>query len=245
MTGRPATLFFLHGVGGGRAAWDRQLAHFAPRGYRCIAWDQPGYGGTPAVEPYSFEQVAQALRLQIGEAPVVLIGQSMGGLVAQEAYARFPERVQALALCFTSPAFAGGGEFARQFIAARIDPLDQGRTMAQVAASLMPTMRGTKSEREGLAHAERIMAAIAPGTYRKAVAMLTTFDRKKDLPKISVPTLLVAGSDDRIAPPAVMARMAKAIPNSEYRVLEGCGHLGPMDQPDAFNAVLESFLERL
>jgi pimeloyl-ACP methyl ester carboxylesterase len=54
----------------------------------------------------------------------------------------------------------------------------------------------------------------------------------------------VAGSDDRVAPAAAMERMAQKIPGAELVLLEGCGHLGPMDQPDAFNAALAQFLER-
>lgn len=239
------TLFFLHGVGGGRAAWDRQVPYFSERGYRCVAWDQPGYGGTALVEPYTFEKVAEALARQIVE-PAVLVGHSMGGMVAQETCARFPDRVRALVLTFTSPAFPAGSDFARQFVAVRTGPLDQGKTMADIAAALMPTMRGTKSEPAGVELARRIMAAVPPDTYRKAVHLLTTFDRRENLPKIRVPTLLVAGSDDQVAPPAVLEKMSKRIPGARYVLLEGCGHLGPMDQPDAFNAVLERFfLEHL
>jgi len=238
-------LLFLHGLGGGHAAWDRQVGHFGRLGYRCIAWDQPGYGGTPPVEPYTLQTVTDVLKRHMDRDRVVLIGQSMGGFVAQEMYARFPDRIAALVLAFTSPAFGGaGGQFARQFIAARIGPLDEGKTMAQVANALMPSMRGTKSDPEGLAHAERIMSAIPPETYRKAVQMLPTFDRKDQLEKIVVPTLLVAGSDDRIAPFAVMESMAHRIPHAEFVLLEGCGHLGPMDQPQAFNGALENFLQR-
>ncbi len=238
-------LLFLHGVGGGHAAWDRQLPYFAARGYRVHAWDQPGYGGTESVEPYDLEQVAAALKRVIGSEPTVLVGHSMGGFVAQEAYARFPECVRALVLCFTSAAFGGGGsDFARQFIAARIAPLDEGKTMAQIAARLMPAMRGGCSDAAGLALAERIMAAVPPDTYRKAVHLLTTFDRREQLSSIRVPTLLVAGGDDRVAPAAVMERMARRIPGAEYVLLDGCGHLGPMDQPEPFNQALAAFLER-
>ena len=239
-------LLFLHGLGGGHHAWDRQLPYFAGLGYAAHAWDQPGYGHSPTVEPYDLEHVSAALRRLIeslGDEPVVLVGHSMGGMVAQEAYARFPRLIKGLVLGFTSAAFGGGSaEFVRQFVTARLEPLDQGRTMAEVAARLMPGMRGTKSDPEGLALAERIMASVPPDTYRKAVRLLTTFDRKADLAGISVPTLLVAGSDDRTAPPPVMERMAKAIPASQYRVLAGCGHLGPMDQPDAFNSLVHDFL---
>jgi pimeloyl-ACP methyl ester carboxylesterase len=116
--------------------------------------------------------------------------------------------------------------------------------MADIAARLMPTMRGAKSISGGIEHAERVMAAVPPATYRKAVHLLTTFDRRVQLPDIRVPTLLVAGSDDRTAPAAVMERMAAKIPGAEFVTLAGCGHLGPMDQPDEFNDVLRTFLER-
>ncbi|HLS85461.1 MAG TPA: alpha/beta fold hydrolase [Burkholderiales bacterium] len=241
-------LLFLHGIGGGHHAWDRQLPYFAERGYAAHAWDQPGYGHSPLVEPYDLEQVAAAARRLIEsltDGPVVLVGHSMGGFVAQEVHARYPELVKGLVLAFTSAAFGGSSTaFARQFIAARTEPLDAGKTMAELAADLMPTMRGAKSEPEGLAHAQRIMSGVPAETYRKAVQLLTMFDRRAELARIAVPTLVVAGSDDRTAPPAVMERMAKAIPGAEYVLLEGCGHLGPMDQPDAFNAVLEDFLKR-
>jgi pimeloyl-ACP methyl ester carboxylesterase len=88
------------------------------------------------------------------------------------------------------------------------------------------------------------MASVPPQTYRSAVRLLTTFDRRAQLPEIRVPTLLIAGSDDRVAPPAVMERMAQKIPGAEYVLLQGCGHLGPMDQPDPFNEALADFLER-
>lgn len=235
-------LVFLHGLGGGHHAWDAQLPFFAAHGYGAHAWDQPGYGESATVEPYDLERISEALaRLvrSLDDGPVVLVGHSMGGFVAQETYVRHPELVKGLVLTFTSASFGGAGsDFARRFIAARLGPLDAGKTMAEVAAQLIPTM-GSNSEL-----AVRIMAGIAPETYRKAVRMLATFDRRAELAAIRVPTLLIAGSEDNVAPASVMARMAQQIPDAEFVVLEGCGHLGPMDRPEAFNAALLSFLAR-
>src|SRR4051812_1237333 len=104
------TLVFLHGIGGGRAAWQRQLTFFEASGYKTIAWDAPGYGGTPAADPYSFENVARSLETSISRIhneAVVLVGHSMGGMIAQEAYALYPQKIAGLALTFTSPAFGG------------------------------------------------------------------------------------------------------------------------------------------
>ena len=242
------SLVFLHGVGGGHHAWDAQLPFFAANGYGAHAWDQPGYGESATVEPYDLEQVAAALlRLieKLDDGPVVLVGHSMGGFIAQEFHARSPAHVKGLALCFTSAAFGGGGSaFAREFIDARIRPLDEGKTMADIAAQLMPAMRGAQSDPAGLALAERIMGRVPPDTYRKAITLLTTFDRREKLAQINVPTLLVAGTDDKVAPASVMERMKAKIPAAEFVLLEGCGHLGPMDQPQPFNDTLLSFLRR-
>ena len=169
-------LVFLHGVGGGHHAWELQLPYFGGLGYPSHAWDQPGYGHSPIVEPYNLVLVSASLaRLieSLSDEPVVLVGHSMGGMIAQETYTRHPQLVKAMALCFTSPAFAGGSsDFTRQFIAARIGPLDQGKTMADIAAQPIPTM-GSHSKL-----AEQIMAGVPPETYRKAVHLLTTFDRR-------------------------------------------------------------------
>lgn len=241
-------LVFLHGIGGGHAAWDRQVKFFEAQGYATLAWDAPGYGGTPPVEPYSFPNVARALETAIDaftRESVIVVGHSMGGMIAQEAYALYPQKFSGIALTFTSPAFAGTtSDFTQQFIDARIKPLDLGRTMSDIAANLMKTMQGQASDPYGLMLAAQVMASVPPDTYRKAVSMLTTFDRRALLPEIRVPALVVAGSDDVVAPPKMMERMAQKIPGAEYVCLPGCGHLGPMDQPDAFNTALLDFLKR-
>jgi pimeloyl-ACP methyl ester carboxylesterase len=106
--GAGATVLMLHGIGGGHLAFAPQVETLASQGYRAVAWDMPGYGHSAPIEPYTFMGLAQSCirlieSLQCGT--VVLVGHSMGGMVAQEVVARRPELVNRLVLCGTSPSF--------------------------------------------------------------------------------------------------------------------------------------------
>ena len=89
------------------------------------------------------------------------------------------------------------------------------------------------------------MSAIKPDAYRAALHCLVTFDRRDCLGRIRCPTLALAGERDRVAAPAVVERMAQAIPGATYQVIPGVGHLANLERPEAFNAVLEGFLADL
>jgi pimeloyl-ACP methyl ester carboxylesterase len=86
------------------------------------------------------------------------------------------------------------------------------------------------------------MSQIPASTYRRALEALVTFDRRTQLPLIRVPTLVIAGEHDRNAPPAVMKKMADAIPRSTYLQLNGIGHLQNLEAPDDFDGLLLNFL---
>lgn len=238
----------LHGVGGGKEAFRPQMQPLAEAGYRAIAWDMPGYGESPGIAPYDMAGLAAALaalldRLDLPQA--VLLGHSMGAMVALEAVARTPARVAALVLSAGSPAFGkADGAWQQAFLRDRLGPLDQGRTMAEVACRLVPSMIGAGSAPEGAALATAIMSRVRPDTYRAALHALMGFDRRDALASIRVPTLAIAGEVDPAAPAAVMEKMAARIPGAQYVVLPRAGHLANLEQPQAFNAALVAFLNQ-
>ena len=86
------------------------------------------------------------------------------------------------------------------------------------------------------------MSLVPAATYRRALEALITFDRRTNLTRIHVPTLLIAGEHDRNAPPAVMKKMAEAIPRSSYIEMRGIGHLQNLEAPDEFDGFLLNFL---
>jgi len=240
------TVVMLHGIGGGHLSFAPQVETLASSGYRAVAWDMPGYGRSAPIEPYNFKGLAQSCitlieALKCGD--VVLVGHSMGGMVAQEVMARRPELVSKLVLCGTSPSFGKpDGDWQRDFIAQRTAPLDAGKSMAELAEVLVPQMVGPGSLPEGVRLATHCMSLVPASTYRRALEALVTFDRRANLPRIAVPTLVVAGEHDRNAPPAVMKKMADAIPRSTYLEMGGVGHLQNLEAPDDFDGLLLNFL---
>ncbi len=245
--GSGPTVLMLHGIGGGHLAFAPQVETLASSGYRAVAWDMPGYGRSAPIEPYNFKGLAQSCITLIESLQcrdVVLLGHSMGGMVAQEVIARRPDLVNKLILCGTTPSFGKpDGEWQQAFIAQRTAPLDAGKSMADLAELLVPQMVGPGSLPEGLRLARHCMSQIPASTYRRALEALVTFDRRANLPQINVPTLVLAGEHDRNAPPAAMKKMAHEIPRSTYLEMPGVGHLQNLEAPDEFDALVLNFLE--
>lgn len=241
-------IVFLHGVGGGAASWKFQLEHFG-KNWHAIAWDMPGYGASRLLENTTFPNLADALlrlldHLKLEKAHIV--GHSIGGMVAQEFIASHPQRVRSLVLSATSPAFGSpDGDFQKKFVAARLGPLDVGKTMADVAVDVVPELIGDNPDPRGVELARACMSRVPSETYRATMQCLVTFDRRDTLGKISVPTLLVAGEKDTNAPAPMMERMASRIPGARYVCLQGAGHLANMECPARFDAAIQEFLEQV
>jgi pimeloyl-ACP methyl ester carboxylesterase len=253
--GGPLTLVLLHGIGGNRNVWPAQFETFVAAGYRVVAWDMPGYGESPMPAAPTMAALADSLRTlldSLAPSRFVLVGHSMGGMVAQELMARgepFTRDVAALVLCGTSPAFGKpDGDFQREFVRQRTAPLDAGKTLREIADAIVPGMLGEpEPATRDTAHALAVqaMGALTPEAYRAALQALVGFEQRAALARLSVPVLLVAGEHDNNAPPKVMARMAEAIPNARYVCLPGAGHLMNLTHPAAFDAEVRAFLADL
>ena len=140
----PLAVVFLHGIGGGKKGFKPSVEFFATQGHRALAWDMPGYGDSPLEGTLSFESLALSLEKLLDAAHVqkaILVGHSMGGMVALQAWTHCPSRIAGMVIAASSPAFGQqDGDFQKQFVAQRLAPLDAGQTMAQVADKLIPNM---------------------------------------------------------------------------------------------------------
>ncbi|MFT5114014.1 MAG: 3-oxoadipate enol-lactonase [Parasphingorhabdus sp.] len=242
------SLVFLHGIGGGRSVFEPQLEYFASK-YRCLAWDMPGYGGSPALEETCFAALSAALDdfldQQVVENPV-LIGHSIGGMVAQEWVARYSTVLSGLVLYATSPAFGrSDGDFQKRFIAERLSPIRNGRSMPDLAEEIVESLIGQSVHANVRARAVQCMSAVPESVYADMMKCLVTFERRRDLGNIACPTLVLAGDKDTNAPAAMMKKMADRIPGAQFACVDDAGHLINLEQPDQFNRIVESFLLQL
>jgi pimeloyl-ACP methyl ester carboxylesterase len=251
--GQGATaVLLLHGIGGGRAIWGEGASGttgaIAEAGYRAVALDLPGYGDSAALGAPDLAALVAGVRAVIERLDgrrVVLLGHSMGGMVAQELIAQSPQIVHGLILACTSASFGkADGAWQAQFVAERLAPLQAGLGMAAVADRLVAGMVSPLAPPVAQQIARDVMARVPEATYRRALAAIAAFDRRAALAAIAVPTLLLAGEHDRTAPPEVMQRMAARIAGAEYLCLAAAGHIANVEAPAAFNVAVVSFLRR-
>ena len=260
------TIVLLHGKNFGSDYWANTLRAMSGYGYRVIAPDQIGFGKSSKPEMrYTFAMLADnTLRLldhlKVGRAAV--IGNSMGGMLAVHFARRYPDRVSALVL--ENP--LGLEDYAQS-----IPPQDTANLvrleMAQTPASYRNFVKGYfptwKPEYERFV--EQFARVQLSGDYpRFAQVSALTYQMiyegpiYNELPKLTVPTLLVIGQSDRtvfgrrFAPPEAVKSLGnfpqlgratqQRIPGAKLKEFNGVGHVPHLEQPDRFHAVLLDFL---
>ncbi|WP_206796504.1 alpha/beta fold hydrolase [Amycolatopsis sp. MtRt-6] len=243
--GRPVLL--VHGHPFDRSMWRPQAEHLGKSGYRVITPDLRGYGESGSQDTKTrldvFARDLIDLADHLGLDRFVLGGLSMGGQIVMQLVRDHPGRVEALLLADT---FAGldtpQAKQARYDTADRI--IEEG--MERYAEELLPKMiskqtRATRPDVE--AHVRRMMRN-APNTG--AAAALRGRAERPDytptLSRITVPTLVVVGSEDEFTPVGDAELIHREIRNSALVVIEGAGHLPNLEREAEFDEALGTFL---
>lgn len=240
-------LLFLHGLGGNASSWQAQIDAFSTA-ERCVAWTMPGYGGSTPLPPEEgsiagLAEAAARLLDRLAVPRAVVIGHSLGGFVAQELALAAPDRVDRLVLVATTATFGRpGSDFNREFLAARLEPLDAGRTPADLAPDVVDGLVASAAPANVRNDAIASMSAIPVDGYRAALAALVGHDAVDRLPGLAMPTLGIAADADTTAPIRAMERLVAAIPSARLAVIDGCGHLVNSERPAAFNRLLADFI---
>jgi pimeloyl-ACP methyl ester carboxylesterase len=252
-SGQPA-LLLVHGFPLDHTMWQSQIDFFGSRG-RVVAPDLRGFGGSSNAPPpegsshcaiemrtYADDLASLLDRLEITR-PIVFCALSMGGYIAWQFCANYPERVASLVVCDTRSiadtpqAVAGRMELTKRVLAEGIEP---------VAAAMLPKLFGPETVAKQLPCIADTVAAMHRASPAGVAAALGAMARRPDmtssLADIRVATLVVVGEDDAISPVEEMRGIAERIAGAEFVVIPGAGHMSPREDAATFNAALAGFL---
>ena len=236
--GEGPALLLLHGIGGSSKTWEEQYRAFAG-GRRTIGWDAPGFGGSdPAPEPTADCWADEAVGLldRLGIETAVLLGHSMGGIIAPRVAARHAGRIDKLVLSGTRAGFVGALGFEeRQREFDTLTPEERGRTRAA-------SMAAPGASPEVLARLAGIAGEVTRKAFAGGVAVLNRTDNSDILKALDIPALVLCGMQDGIAPPERGEEIAALLPDVRMTCFDGAGHAAYAEKPDEYNARLAEFL---
>jgi len=256
--GEGPAILFLHGLSGCWGNWLEQLSVFAARN-RVIAVDLPGFGHSPGgageLSMGGYAQLLDALLAELGVQSADVVGNSMGGLIAAELAASFPERVRRLVL--VSP--AGLSTYANRLTHRTIPVLRRLEQVLALGAAFTASKSDAITRRPRLRelalkgvirHPGRLSAPLAAeqvrgaGTdgFMRALEAILEHDLSESLPRITARSLIVWGAEDLLINVRDGARFEALIADSRLVVYPDTGHMAMLERPAEFNELLAGFL---
>jgi proline iminopeptidase len=259
MRERPSAMVIHGGPGSDHTGFKPGFSPLAAR-LQLVYFDHRGQGRSDPADPASYtldENVEdmEALRRHLGLGSIVSIGTSYGGMVAMAHAARYPDAVSHLVLIVTA---AHSGFIPRaQAIVRERGTAEQQAVCEKVWAGAFQSAEEMRhyyavmgpmyARRHDAASAEagRLRTVHSPEAINRAFGpegFLRTFDLRPELPRISAPTLVLAGRHDWICPPEFSEEIASLIPNADLRVFEHSSHSIRSDEPEAMVDAILGFL---
>ena len=240
-------LLLIIGYRGIMEHWDRRLVDALARQHRVITFDNAGVGRTQAVRaPLTIDAMADQTSALIGALDLGrtdVLGWSMGGMIAQALAVRHPSQVRRLVLCATAPGNGAAVLPSRQVL----DAFETDR-LETVMATLFPAGR-TAAQDAYLAAISSYPAAppvpaatLAAQRHALDAWLAGTDPAGKKTATIAVPTLIAAGTADKIAPIANSRKLAKLIPNAKLQLYPDASHAFLFQDQTSFLPLIESFL---
>jgi pimeloyl-ACP methyl ester carboxylesterase len=247
--GDGSPIVFLHAFPFDSAMWEAQLSGLR-HGWRGLAVDLPGFGRSPRREGVASldafaDDVAETM-MEAVASPAVVCGLSMGGYVAMSLYRRHPEVVRGLILCDTR---AGADEQGRRLERLRLAQRTRSDGMQPICDEMLPHLISLTTRISRPTTATWLGDTIRSVDRESAAVALTAMAHRADstetLRTIEVPTLVIVGSDDEITPPGESQMLTRAIRGARIEIIEDAAHLTNVEQPEAFNRLLNNWLATL
>ena len=242
LCGQGADVVFLHGWMCNRTFWQRQCRELAGRNFRCLSVDFRGHGDSDAPDGcYTIQQLAgdvSAMMATLGIGPAVIVGHSMGGMVAQHFCLERPEQTAALVLVATIASDAEDRLISKRIVSDTrrmgFSPAFDRHFDAWFAPGAPHSVR---------AWVKRQMRSTPDDLGLQLVSAYSRFDLTRRLGEIQRPTLVIGTRSDDSAPPGQSRRLAELIPGARLALIEDCGHFPMLEKPESLGRALLPFLE--
>ena len=203
---------------------------------------------TMLVDTTSDDNFADMARRALDSLPprLAMAGLSLGGILAFEVWRQAPERVSALCLLNTNP-YADAPERRTLRVAQIAEVLNGGLRSVTVDALKPAYLAAAHRDDQRLLNTILGMALDlgADVFERQSMALKDRLDSVATLATVDCPTAIVGGAEDRLCPPAYHEFMAAEIPGARLSVIENCGHLSTLEQPERVTAILQDLLRQL
>lgn len=240
-------VMMAHAMGTSHRIWNWQVPALAGR-YRLLLYDWRGHGASDAPEgPYSLDGfVSDAVGVMdaLGIGQVTFVGISTGGMIAQGVAIGHPDRVRAAALCNT---MARATPWYRQWVVER-QAVVRASGMALVwdmTHKLWFSDAFADAAGPDYAAIRDIFNATDITGYLAGTSAVAELDYLDRLDRISCPVLVLGAGDDPVTPPVRAEELRDGIAGAELVMLPGLRHFSNVEAPEAFNAPLLSFLDRV
>ncbi|MCT1602369.1 alpha/beta hydrolase [Kocuria sp. p3-SID1433] len=247
--GSGPVVVLLHGHAYDRSMWNAQIPALVDAGWRVIAPDLRGFGGSAITEGVvSTEEFSNDLALlldELGIETTVVLGFSMAGQVAMQFAHDHGDRLRGLVICDTVPQAEDRAGRRRRNVGADAILAEGMDAYAEKVLGVMVSPQ-TIEQRPETAESVRAMIAAAPA-QGSAAAMRGRAWRQDFtglLPTLQVPSLVIVGDDDAFDNGAGQ-RMADALPQGRLVTIADAGHTPPMETPQEFTRALVDFLTHL
>lgn len=231
-------MVFIHGAGGTHLHWPPQVRRII--GQRIFALDLPGHGKSGGVGSQSIADYARVLVDFLDAAclnSAIFIGHSMGSAIAIMLALDFPKRVLGLGLV---------GSGARLRVAPQILESTASEAMFPLALKLINDAEFSPSVNPRLKElAARQMTAIRPSVLHGDFLACNEFDVMQRLGEISIPTLILCGTEDILTPMKYSEFLRDHIPAARLVTFPGAGHMVMLEKPEAVAKVLAEFADSI
>ena len=237
--GAGSTVVFVHPAAGSSASWAGQIPAFIAAGYRCITYDLRGWLRSEHIGDDADRGVLsddlEALTRHLGLDSFILIAAAYGGFGGLDYALRFPHRLRAFVL-----ATSQGGLIDPEFVAVRLRTAGpEIRALPMYLRELGPSYRAENPA--GVRRWLEIIEEAGGEPPRQTLALDITLPM---LESLRVPTLLLAGDADLLAPPSLMRLLAARIPGSTLETVAEAGHSAHWERPGEWNRIVLEFLQR-